>query len=173
MDVSYTAHADTFLVGVKFSDYLKYLLVSSPPVPRWGNLSLISMMDTDLGQATCAHCAGVVNLVCDGDISVKDGVARLVLSRQAGTPEQRSWAVSALRVLAHNPDSRIAHVAQCAILELRNYDMWQLFTKYYEEREQMRREYNEIIMAVQRNPASPEIVPDQTRDDDVGSLESF
>ena len=131
------------------------------------------MMDTDLGQATCAHFAGEVNLVCDGDISVKDGVARLVLSRQAGTPEQRSWAVSALRFLAHNPDSRIAHVAQRALLERLNDDMWQLFAKHYEEREQMRREYNEIIMAVQRNPASPEIVPDQTRDDDVGSLESF
>ena len=115
----------------------------------------------------------MVNFVCDGDISVKDGVARVVLPRQAGTPEQRSWAVSALRFLAHNPDSRIAHVAQRALLERLNDDMWQLFTKHYEEREQMRREYNEIIMAVQRNPASPEIVPDQTRDDDVGSLESF
>ena len=131
------------------------------------------MMDTDLGQATCALCAEVVKLVCDGDISVKDGVARLVLSRQAGTPEQSSWVVSALRSLAHNPDSRIAHVAQRALLERLNDDMWQLFSKYYEEGEQMRREYNEIIMAVQRNPASPEIVPDQTRDDDVGSLEPF
>ena len=75
------------------------------------------MMDTILGRATCAHCAEVVNIVCDGDISVKDGVAHLVLSRQAGTPEQRSRAVSALRFLAHNPNNRIAHVAQRALLE--------------------------------------------------------
>ena len=130
-------------------------------------------MDTDPRQATCAHCAGVVNFVCDGDISAKDGVARLVLSRQAGTPEQRSCAVSALRFLVHNPDGSIAHAAQHALLERLNDDMWQLFTKYYEEKERTRREFNEIIMAVQRNPLSPEIVPDQARDDDVGSLESF
>ena len=32
---------------------------------------------------------------------------------------------------------------------------------------------NMPFMAVQRNPVSPGIVPDQARDDDVGSLESF
>ena len=37
----------------------------------------------------------------------------------------------------------------------------------------MMREYNEIIMLIQRNPMATESVPDQTRDDDVGSLESF
>ena len=130
-------------------------------------------MDTDLGQPTYALCAEVVKLVCDGDISVKDGVTRLVQFRQAGTPEQNIWVTFAVRSLAHNPDSRIGHVTQRALLERLNDDMWQIFTKYYEEREQMRREYNEIIMAIQRNPMSPEIVPDQTRDDDVGSLESF
>ena len=131
------------------------------------------MMDTDLRQATCAHCAGVVNLVRDGDISVKDGVARLVISRQAGTPEQRSCGVSAIRFLAHNPDGRIAHAAQHALHERLNDDMLQLFAKYYVEKERTRREYNEIIMAVQRNQVSPEIVPDQARDDDAGSLESL
>ena len=62
-------------------------------------------MDTDLGQPTYALCAEVVKFVCDGDISVKDGVTRLVLFRQAGTPEQNIWVTVALRSLAHNPDS--------------------------------------------------------------------
>ena len=128
-------------------------------------------MDTDLGQPTYALCAEVVKLVCDGDISVKDGVTRLVLFRQAGTPEQNIWVTFALRSLAHNPDSRIGLVTQRAFLERLNDDMWQILTKHYEERERMRREYNEIIMPIQRNPMAPESVPDQTRNDDVGSLE--
>ena len=73
------------------------------------------MTDTNFRWLTCAHCAGVVNLVCDGDISVKDGIARLVLSLQAGTPEQRRSAVSALQFLAYNSDPGIARAAQHAL----------------------------------------------------------
>ena len=127
-------------------------------------------MDTDLGQPTYAICAEVVKLVCDGDISVKDGVTRLVQFRQAGTPEQNIWVTFALRSLAHNPDSRVGLVTQRAFLERLNDDMWQTFTKYYEEREQMRRGYNEITMPIQRNPMASDPVPDQTRDDDVGPI---
>ena len=79
-------------------------------------------MDTDLGQPTYAICAEVVKLVCDGDISVKDGVTRLVHFRQAGTPEQNIWVTFALRSLAHNPDSRIGLVTQRALLERLNDD---------------------------------------------------
>ena len=43
------------------------------------------MTDTSARLVTCAHCAGVVDLVCEGDISVKDGVERLVVFRQVGT----------------------------------------------------------------------------------------
>ena len=57
----------------------------------------------------------MVNIVCDGDISVKDGIARLVLSRQAGTHEQRRSAVSALQFLAYNSDPGIARAAQHAL----------------------------------------------------------
>ena len=93
-------------------------------------------MDTDLGQPTYAICAEVVKLVCDGDISVKDGVTRLVHLRQAGTPEQNIGVTFALRSLVHNPDSRIGFVTQRALLEQFNDELWRLFTKYYEEREQ-------------------------------------
>ena len=128
-------------------------------------------MDTDLGQPTYALCAEVVKLVCDEDISVKDGVTRLVHFRQAGTPEQNIWVTFAFRSLAHNPDSRIGLVTQRALLERLNDDMWQTFTKYYEERQQMKREYNEITMPIQRNPLAPDPVLDQTRYGDVGSME--
>ena len=128
-------------------------------------------MDTDLGQPTYALCAEVIKLVCDGDISVKDGVTRLVHFRQAGTPEQNIWVTFAFRSLAHNPDSRIGLVTQRALLEQLNDDMWRIFTKYYEERKQMRREYNKITMPIQRNPMASDPVPDQTRDDDVGPIE--
>ena len=131
------------------------------------------MTDTNFRRFTCAHCAGVVNIVCDGDISVKDGIARLVLSRQAGTPEQRRSAVSALQFLAYNSDPGIAHAAQHALHERFVDDMWQLFAKYHEDNAQTMREYNEIMTAVQWNPVSPEIAPDQAHDDDAGSLGSF
>ena len=91
-------------------------------------------MDTDLGQPTYATCAEVVRFVCDGDISIKDGVTRLVHLRQAGTPEQNIGVTFALRSLAHNPDSRIGLVTQRALLERLNDDMLQTFTKSYEER---------------------------------------
>ena len=57
-------------------------------------------------------------------------------------------------------------------LERLNDNMWQILSKYHEEREQMRREYNEIIMPIQSNPMAPESVPDHIRNDGVGSLES-
>ena len=131
------------------------------------------MTDTNFRWFTCAHCAGVVNIVCDGDISVKDGIARLVLSRQAGTPEQRRSAVSAFQVLAYNSDLGIARAAQHALHERFVDDMWQLFTKYNEDKAQTMREYNEIMTVVKWNPTSPDIVLDLAHDDDAGSLESF
>ena len=90
-------------------------------------------MDTDPDQHTYATYAEVVTLVCDGDISIKDGVTRLVHLRQAGTPEQNIGVTFALRSLAHNPDSRIGLVTQRALLEQLNDDLWRIFTKYYEK----------------------------------------
>ena len=123
-------------------------------------------MDTDRDQQTDPTYAEVVILVCDGDISIKDGVNRLVHFRQVGTREQNIAVTSALRSLAHNPDSRIGLVTQRAFLEQLNDDLWRIFTKYYEEREQIWLEYNKIAMLTQ-NPTTP----DQTRDDDMGPRE--
>ena len=131
------------------------------------------MTDSRTSLVTCAHCAGVVNIVCDGDISVMDGIALLVVSRQAGTPEQRRSAVSALKFLAYNSDPGIARAAKHALHERFVDDMWQLFIKYQKDKAQTKRKYNEIMTAVQWNPVSPEIAPDQAHDDDAGSLESF
>ena len=91
-------------------------------------------MDTDRDQQTDPTYAEVVLLVCDGDISIKDGVNRLVHLRQVGTREQNIAVTSALRSLAHNPDSCIGLVTQRALLEQLNDDLWRIFTKYHEER---------------------------------------
>ena len=74
----------------------------------------------------------MVTLVCDGDISIKDCVNRLIHFRQGGTREQNIAVTSALRSLAHNPDSRIGLVTQRALLVQLNDDLWRIFTKYYE-----------------------------------------
>ena len=137
-----------------------------PPACPLGNLPLTLTMDTDPDHQTYPTYAEVVTLVCDGDISIKDCVTRLFHFRQAGTWEQHMGVTSALRSLAHNPDSRIGLVTQRALLEQLNDDLWRIFTKYYEERQQIWREYNKIAMPIQ-NPTTPDHVPDQTRDDDM------
>ena len=93
------------------------------------------MMDTDHDQQTHPNLTEVVTLVCDGDISIKDGVNRLVHLRQEGTREQNIMVTSALRSLAHNPDRRIGFVTQRVLLEQLNDDLWRIFIKYHEERE--------------------------------------
>ena len=143
------------------------------------------MTDTSSRLVTCALCAGVVDLVCEGDISVKDGIDGLILFRQAGTSEQNMNAVSALQFLACNPDLGIANAVQRALHERFVDDSWQLFTQYREAMSQTRREYDEVVTAVQlhaaavevttiqRNPVLPEIVSDHADDADAGSLESL
>ena len=93
------------------------------------------MMDTDHDQQTHPNLTEVVTLVCDGDISIKDGINRLVHFRQEGTREQNIMVTSALRSLAHNPDRRIGFVTQRVLLEQLNDDLWRIFTKYHEELE--------------------------------------
>ena len=107
------------------------------PACPWGNLPLTLTMDTGRDQQTDPTYAEVVILVCDGDISIKDGVNRLVHLRQVGTREQNIAVTSALRSLAHNPDNRIGLVTQRALLEQLNDDLWRIFTKYHEERKQI------------------------------------
>ena len=134
---------------------------------------------------TCAHCAGVVELVCSGDISVTDGIDRLIVFRHSGTSEQRMSAVVALQNLACNPDLWIAHAARRVLHERFVDDSWLLFTQYREAMAQTRREYDEVVTAVQphvaavevatiqQNPVLPEIVSDHADDADADSLESF
>ena len=143
------------------------------------------MTDTSTRLVTCAHCAGVVDLVCEGDISVKDGVERLVVFRQVGTSEQRMSAVSALQFLACNLDLWISSAARRVLHERFVDDSWLLFTQYREAMAQTRREYDEVVTAVQHhvaavevatiqlNPVQAEIVPDHTDAADADSLESF
>ena len=134
---------------------------------------------------TCAHCAGVVELVCSGDISVTDGIDRLIVFRHSGTSEQRMSAVVALQNLACNPDLWIARAARRVLHEWFVDDSWRLFMKYREAMAQTRREYDEVVTAVQlhvaavevaiiqRNLILPEIVSDHADDADADSLESF
>ena len=143
------------------------------------------MTDTSARLVTCSHCAGVVDLVCEGDISVKDGVERLVAFRQMGTSEQRMNAVSALQFLACNLDLWIASAARRVLHERFVDDSWLLFTQYREAMAQTRREYDEVVTAVQHhlaaveevsiqlNPEQAEIVTDHTETADADSLESF
>ena len=91
------------------------------------------MMETDHDQQTHPNLTEVVTFVCDGDISIKDCVNRLVHLRQEGTREQNIMVTSALRSLAHNPDRRIGFVTQRVLLEQLNDDLWPIFTKYHEE----------------------------------------
>ena len=143
------------------------------------------MTVTSSRLVTCALCAGVVDLVCEGDISVKDGIDRVILFRQAGTSEQRMNAVSALQFLACNPDLGIANAAQRFLRERFVDDSWQLFTQYCEAIAQTRREYDEVMTAVllhataaevtttQRNPVPPDTASNHAHDADAGSVESF
>ena len=134
---------------------------------------------------TGAHCAGVVELVCSGDISVTDGIDRLIVFRHSGTSGQRMSAVVALQNLACNPDLWIARAARRVLHERFVDDSWLLFTQYREAMAQTRREYDEVVTAVQHhlaaveevtiqlNPEQAEIVPDHTEAADADSLESF
>ena len=144
------------------------------------------MTDTSIRYlATGAHCAGVVELVCSGDISVTDGIDRLIVFRRSGTSEQKMSAVVALQNLACNPDVWIARAARRVLHERFVDDAWQLFTQYHEAMAQTRREYDKVVTAVQhnlaaveeatiqQNPEQVEIVTDQTEAADADSLESF
>ena len=143
------------------------------------------MTDTSPRVVTCAHCAGVVDVVCEGDFSVKDGIARLAVFRQVGTSEQRMSAVFALQSLALNPDLWIASAARRVLHERFVDDSWLLFTQYRDAMAQTKREYDEVVTAaqlhvavaevatIQRNPVPPEIVSDHADDADADSLESF
>ena len=147
--------------------------------------ALVTMATTRSHLITCAHCDGVVNLVCDGVIPVKNGIDRLVLFRQAGTPEQRTSAVTALQFLACNLDRGIANAAQRFLRERFVDDSWQLFTQYREAIAQTMREYDEVMTAVllhataaevtttQRNPVPPDTASNHAHDADAGSVESF
>ena len=134
---------------------------------------------------TGAHCAGVVELVCSGDISVTDGIDRLIVFRRSGTSEKKMSAVVALQNLACNPDVWIARAARRVLHERFVDDAWQFFTQYHEAMAQTRREYDEVVTAVQhnlaaveeatiqQNPEQAEIVTDQAEAADADSLESF
>ena len=130
------------------------------------------MMDTDHDQQIHPNLTEVVTLVCDGDISIKDGVNRRVHLRQEGTKEQNIMVTSALRSLAHNPDRRIGFVTQRVLLEQLNDDLWRIFTRYHEARKQIWRVYSEIAMHTQ-NPTTTEQASDQIRDEGMGPLEDL
>ena len=147
---------------------------------------LSAMTDTSIRNLVPgAHCTGVVELVCSGDISVTDGIDRLIVFRRSGTSEQTMSAVVALQNLACNPDLWIARAARRVLHERFVDDSWQLFTQYHEAMAQTRREYDEVVTAVQhnlaaveeatiqQNPEQAEIVTDQTEAADADSLESF
>ena len=73
------------VVVVVSSFFLSY----SPPVARRLSPFFVPMMDTSIRLVTCAHCAGVVELVCSGDISVTDGIDRLIVFRRSGTSDKK------------------------------------------------------------------------------------
>ena len=118
-------------------------------------------------------------------MSVKDSIDRLVVFRQVGASEQRMNAVSALQFLACNPDLWIANAAQRALHERFVDDSWLLFCQYREALALTRREYDDVVKAVQLHvavaevaatyhiPVPPEIVADHADHADADSLESF
>ena len=142
-------------------------------------------MDAGIRLTTSAHCAGVVDLVCSGDISIKDGVDRLVVCRHVGTLEQRTSAVSALQFLARSSDVWIASATRRALHDRFVEDLWRLFTQNRYAMAQVRLEYEEVVTdalchvaageasTILRIPVPPEIVLDQADDVDADSLESF
>ena len=135
--------------------------------------------------ATCAYCSGVVDLVWYGDISVREGVDRLVVLRQNGSPEQRTSSVAALQFLARCSDAWIARATRSVLQERLVEESWLLFTQYREAMAQARLEYEEVVPATLRHvvprevssslqiPVPSEVVPDHADDVDAVSLESF
>ena len=91
----------------------------------------------------------------------------------------------ALRNFVCNLDVWIARAAQRVLHERFVDDAWQFFTQYHEAMAQTRREYDEVVTAVQhylaaveeatiqQNPEQAEIVTDHTEAADADSLESF
>ena len=132
-------------------------------------------MDADPCQITSVRCAAVLDNVIDGTISVKDGIARLHMYRRslAGTEHHRAQANLALRLLAHNADTQITQISQRALHEQLNEEMWNLFTKYYEETERLVQEYHEVIMEDRQTPASNGIIQAQTCNDGLDQSEPF
>ena len=164
-----SCHVSEFSI-LMFADIIVSSLSCLSRMPC-GNLARTFIMDTNHDQQTHPNLAEVVTFVCDGDISIKDGVNRLVHLRQGGTWEQNITVTSALRSFAHNPDRRIGFVTQRVLLEQLNDDLWRIFTRYYEERKQVWREYNEIALHTQ-NPTTPDQVSDQIRVESMGPRES-
>ena len=160
--------------------------LSSPPlVVRRSRVFLAPTMVAGFRLATCAHCSGVVDLVWYGDISVRDGVARLVVLRQGGTPEQSTSSVAALQFLARCSDAWIASATRSVLHERLVEESWLLFTQYRDAMAQARLEYEEVVTATLRHvvarevssslqiPVPSEVVPDHADDVDADSLESF
>ena len=117
----------------------------SPPVARRRRPTSVPKMDSGIRWTTSAHCAGVVDLVCSGDISAKDGVDRLVVYRHVGALEQRQSAVSALQFLAHNSDVWIASATRRALHDRFVEDSWRLFSQNRDAMAQARLEYEEVV----------------------------
>ena len=157
----------------------------APPVVRRSNPISVPTMDAGLRVITSPHCAGVVDLVRDGHISVKEGVARLGVFRHVGTPEQRASAVAALQFLARCPDVGIAWATRHVLHDRFGEESWSLFTQYRDAMAQLRLEYEDVastalcyaasgeVASTYRIPAPSETVPDQADEDDAYSLESF
>ena len=130
-------------------------------------------MDADPCQITSVRCAVVLDNVIDGTIPVRDGIARLAMYRRTGTENHRTLANLALRLLAHNADTQITQISQRALHEQLNEEMWNLFTKYYEEKERLVQEYHEVIMEDRQTPASNGIIQAQTCNDGLDQSETF
>ena len=101
-------------------------------------------MDADPCQITCDHCAAVLDNVIDGTIPVRDGIARLAMYRRTSTARHRTRAILALRILAHNANTRITQISQRALHEQLNEEMWNLFILYYDEKERLVQEYHQV-----------------------------
>ena len=101
-------------------------------------------MDADPCQITCDHCAAVIDFVIDGTIPVRDGIARLAMYRRTGTENHRTQANLALRLLAHNADTRITQISQRALHEQLNEEMFDLFKVYYDAKERLVQEYHQV-----------------------------
>ena len=101
-------------------------------------------MDAAPCQITCDRCAAVLHNVIHGTISVRDGFARLHMYRRTDSEHHRTHANFALRLLVHNADTQITQISQRALHEQLNEEMWNLFTKYYEDKERLVQEYHEV-----------------------------